>query len=143
MNFKTYLDILKSEGLEESPLADGVLIRAMEAQERIKRFSAYKEVDTVKAEIKKLEERKIRYIWEAIDLARMYPPDSDTHKIALRAFRKRNKREYKGFLNEYQILKVKKQHAKRADIPHPSTLTGVEKRVNDRWEQAMKKMKGR
>ena len=109
MNFKSYLDILESEGLEESPLADGVLIRAMEAQERMKKFNAYKEVDTVKAEIKKLEERKIRCIWEAIDLARMYPPDSDMHKMTLRAFQRTNKREYKGFLNEYRLMEGMKE----------------------------------
>ena len=71
MNFKTYLAILEDEGLEESPLTDGLLIQAMELQGRIKRLEPYKEADKVKDEIKRLEELKTKYIWDAIDLTRL------------------------------------------------------------------------
>ena len=142
MNFKTYLSILESEGLEEFPLADGVLIQAMELQGRIKKLDPYKNADKIMDEIERLEELKIKCIWDAIDLARLYPPDSDMHKMTLRAFQKQNKREYKGFLNEYQILKVSKKNNTGATNSLPRKLTPVEQRVNDRWEQAMKKMEG-
>ena len=142
MNFKTYLAILKDEGLEESPLTDGLLIQAMELQGQIKRLEPYKEADKVKDEIKRLEELKTKYIWDAIDLTRANPPDSDVHKMTLRVFQKQNKREYKGFLNEYQILKVKKKNKVEKDYVSPRKLTPVEKRVSERWEQAMERMKG-
>ena len=143
MNFKTYLAILEDEGLEESPLTDGLLIQAMELQGRIKRLEPYKEADKVKDEIKRLEELKIKYIWDAIDLTRLYPPDSDMHKMTLRVFQRQNKREYKGFLNEYQILKVKKKNNVEEEYVLPRKLTPTEQRVNDRWEEAMKRMEGR
>jgi len=142
MNFKTYLAILQDEGLEENPLADGALIQAMKLQEQIKSYSAYMEVEEVKAEVKRMEERKIKYIWDAIDLARANPPGSDMHKLALRAFQKRNKREYKGFLNEYRIMKSKKKGRARSDVLPKTNLTPAEKRVKDRWEQVMEKVKG-
>ena len=142
MNFKTYLAILEDEGLEESPLTDGLLIQAMELQGQIKRLEPYKEADKVKDEIKRLEELKTKYIWDAIDLTRTNPPDSDAHKMALRVFQKQNKRKYKGFLNEYQILKVKKKNKIEEDYVSPRKLTPVEKRVSERWEQAMERMKG-
>lgn len=142
MNFKTYLAILEDEGLEESPLTDGLLIQAMELQGQIKRLEPYKEADKVKGEIKRLEELKTKYIWDAIDLTRTNPPDSDAHKMALRVFQKQNKREYKGFLNEYQILKVKKKNKVEEDYVSPRKLTPVEKRVSERWEQATQNMKG-
>lgn len=142
MNFKSYLAILESEGLEESPLADGVLMQAMELQGRIKKLEPYKDADKVMDDIKRLEELKIKCIWDAVDLARLYPPGSDMHKLALRAFQKRNKREYKGFLNEYQILKVRKKSHNGMTNALPKRLTAVEQRVSDRWEQAMKKMEG-
>ena len=142
MNFKTYLAILEDEGLEESPLTDGLLIQAMELQGQIKRLEPYKEADKVKDEIKRLEELKTKYIWDAIDLTRTNPPDSDAHKMALRVFQKQNKREYKGFLNEYQILKVKKKNKVEEDYVSPRKLTPVEKRISERWEQAMDRMKG-
>ena len=142
MNFKTYLAILEDEGLEESPLTDGLLIQAMEWQGQIKRLEPYKEADKVKDEIKRLEELKTKYIWDAIDLTRTNPPDSDAHKMALRVFQKQNKRGYKGFLNEYQILKVKKKNKVEEDYVSPRKLTPVEKRVSERWEQAMDRMKG-
>ena len=142
MNFKTYLAILEDEGLEESPLTDGLLIQAMELQNQIKRLEPYKEADKVKDEIKRLEELKTKYIWDAIDLTRTNPPDSDAHKMALRVFQKQNKREYKGFLNEYQILKVKKKNKVEEDYVSPRKLTPAEKRVSERWEQAMDRVKG-
>ena len=142
MNFKTYLAILEDEGLEESPLADGVLIQAMEFQGRIKKLDSYKENVKIMAEIERLEELKVKCIWDAIDLARLNPPGSDMHKMALRVFQKQNKREYKGFLNEYQILKVKKKNKVEEDYVPPRKLTPVEKRVSERWEQAMDRMKG-
>ena len=142
MNFKSYLAILESEGLEESPLADGVLMQAMELQGRIKKLDPYKDADKVMDEIKRLEELKIKCIWDAIDLVRLYPPDSDMYKMTLRVFQRQNKREYKGFLNEYQILKVSKKNNVGATNSLPRKLTPVEQRVSDRWEQAMKKMEG-
>lgn len=142
MNFKTYLEILETEGLEESPLADGVLIQAMELQGRIEKLVPYKDADKVMDEIKRLEELKIKCIWDAIDLARLYPPDSDVYKMTLRAFQRQNKREYKGFLNEYQIMKVSKKNNVGATNSLPRKLTAVEQRVSDRWEQAMERMKG-
>ena len=138
MNFKTYLAILEDEGLEESPLTDGLLVQAMELQGQIKRLEPYKEADKVKDEIKRLEELKIKYIWDAIDLTRANPPDSDMHKMALRLFQRRNKREYKGFLSEYQILKVKKKNKVGTTNLLPRKLTAVEQRVNERWERVMK-----
>lgn len=141
MNFKTYLAILEDEGLEESPLSDGVLVQAMELQERIKKLEPYKEAVKVMDEIKRLEELKIKCIWDAIDLARLYPPDSDMYKMTLRVFQRQNKREYKGFLNEYQILKVKKKNKVEEDYALPRKLTPTEQRVNDRWEEAMERMK--
>lgn len=143
MNFKTYLAILEDEGLEESPLADGLLIQAMELQGQIKRLTPYKDAEKVMDEIERLEELKIKCIWDAIDLARLYPPDSDMYKMTLRVFQRQNKREYKGFLNEYQILKVNKKNNVGATNSLPRKLTPVEQRVSDRWEQAMKRMKGR
>ena len=62
--------------------------------------------------------------------------------MTLRVFQRQNKREYKGFLNEYQILKVKKKNNVEEEYVLPRKLTPTEQRVNDRWEQAMKKMKG-
>ena len=142
MNFKTYLAILEDEGLEESPLADSLLIQAMELQGQIKRLTPYKDVEKVMDEIERLEELKIKCIWDAIDLARLYPPDSDMYKMTLRVFQRQNKREYKGFLNEYQILKVKKKNKVEEDYVSPRKLTPTEKRVSERWEQAMDRMKG-
>lgn len=142
MNFKTYLEILEAEGLEESPLADGVLVQAMELQGLIKKLNPYKDAEKVKNEIERLEELKIKCIWDAIDLARLYLPGSDMHKMTLRAFQRQNKREYKGFLNEYQIMKVSKKNNVGATNSLPRKLTPVEQRVSDRWEQAMKKMEG-
>lgn len=142
MNFKSYLAILGDEGLEESPLADGVLMQAMELQGRIKKLNPYKDAEKVKNEIERLEELKIKCIWDAIDLARLYLPGSNMHKMTLRVFQRQNKREYKGFLNEYQIMKVGKKNNVGATNSLPRKLTAVEQRVSDRWKRAMKKMEG-
>lgn len=109
MNFKTYLEILEAEGLKESPLADGLLTEAMKAQKQIAAYDEYEKSGAIEKEIRRLEEVKLGSIWEAIDLARMYPPDSDMHKMTLRAFQRTNKREYKGFLNEYRLMEGMKE----------------------------------
>ena len=136
MNFKTYLEILKSEGLEESPVADGLLFKAVEAQGQIDRYATYDKNEVISKEIRRLEQIKLESIWGAIDLAREYPPESDMYKLSVRAFRRTNKRQYKGFMNEYRLMKHQpKNKVKNLNF---SNLSPIEKRVNDRWERAMK-----
>ena len=85
MNFKDYLAILADEGLEESPLADGLLFRVMN--------------------VKNDEELKIKLIWEAIDLARLYKDDAEMREFVHQAFEKENGYRHRGFLYEYRALK--------------------------------------
>lgn len=85
MNFKDYLAILESEGLEESPLADGLLFQAMEAKDD--------------------EEKKLECIWGAIDLARLYKDDPEMREFVHREFEKENGYRHRGFLHEYRMTK--------------------------------------
>ena len=140
MNFKTYLEILEAEGLEESPLADGVLMQAMDAQKQIIIYGKHEANQAVNKEVRRLEEHKLKMIWLAIDMAREYPPGSDMHQMMLREFRKSNKREFKGFLNEYKLMQIKGESIE-GEVSL-SNLTPVEQRVNDRWNKAMERMKG-
>lgn len=103
MNFQDYLDILESEGLEESPLSDGLLLEAMKMDRQIKMLDGYPEQERVLA-AKKLTERKIKCIWEAIEFSRLYKGDPDMHLWAKREFERQNKREFKGFRNELRYM---------------------------------------
>lgn len=142
MNFKTYLEILESEGLEESPLADGLLIEAMNAQKQLKRYEGYKATDAITKEIERLEKIKLSSIWEAIDLARMYPPNSDMHNLVLRRFKRQNSREYKGFLYEYRIMRETGSDEGEVKYYIPPELQPVADRISKRWEEAMERQKG-
>ena len=85
MNFKDYLAILEDEGLEETPLADGLLFLAMENKDDM--------------------EKKLEYIWQAIDVTRMYKDDPRMREFAKQEFEKVNGYKYKGFLYEYKTMK--------------------------------------
>lgn len=85
MNFKDYLAILEDEGLEETPLADGLLFLAMENKDD--------------------EEKKLEYIWGAIDLARLYRDNSEMREFIHQEFEKANGYRHKGFLHEYKMTK--------------------------------------
>lgn len=87
MNFKTYMQILQAEGLEESPLALGQLILATENKDD--------------------DEKRITYIWNAVDLARMYKDDPEMQQFIHEGFERINGRKYEGFLKEYQRMKKK------------------------------------
>ena len=85
MNFRDYLAILEDEGLEETPLADGLLFLAMENKDD--------------------EEKKLEYIWGAIDLARLYRDDPEMREFIHQEFEKANGYRHKGFLHEYKMTK--------------------------------------
>ena len=85
MNFKDYLAILEDERLEETPLADGLLFLAMENKDD--------------------EEKKLEYIWGAIDLARLYRDDSEMREFIHQEFEKANGYRHRGFLHEYKMTK--------------------------------------
>ena len=85
MNFKDYLAILEDEGLEETPLADGLLFLAMENKDDM--------------------EKKLEYIWGAIDLARLYKDDPEMREFIHQEFEKANGYRHKGFLHEYKMTK--------------------------------------
>lgn len=104
MDFREYAEILEYEGLEESPLSDGLLFEAMSIERQIKRLEGYPEQGRLPA-VKKLTERKIMCIWEAIEFSRMYQDSSDMRRWVKRQFERQNKREYKGFINELRYMK--------------------------------------
>lgn len=85
MNFRDYLQILADEGLEESPLADGALIQAMETKDD--------------------ENEKITLIFKAIELARLYKDDIKMREFIHRQFEEANGYRHKGFLHEYKMVK--------------------------------------
>lgn len=84
MNFRDYLEILQSEQLDESPLADGILIIAMETND---------------------DEEKLTCIFNAVDLARMEKEDVAFRQIVHDEFERVNGYRHKGFMHEYKMMK--------------------------------------
>ncbi|MFW3538221.1 hypothetical protein [Vagococcus fluvialis] len=69
MNYRDYVEIMKSEGLYESLSVKSYLKSAMYWQKAIKNLSKY-DVETKNNLVKKFEELKIKAILAAIDIAR-------------------------------------------------------------------------
>lgn len=69
MNYRDYVEIMKSEGLYESLAVKSHLNSAMYWKKAIKNLSKY-DVETKNNLVKKFEELKIKAILAAIDIAR-------------------------------------------------------------------------
>lgn len=70
MNYRDYIEIMESEGLKLPAVAEYTLEKAKWCQNVIRRLKTETDFDT-KKEIKAMEEKKIGFILEAIEWARM------------------------------------------------------------------------
>lgn len=70
MNYRDYVEIMDSEGLTLPDVAKYTLEEAKKCQRIIKKLKSETNFDT-KKQVKEMEEKKIGWILEAIEMARM------------------------------------------------------------------------
>ena len=77
MNYRDYVEIMDSEGLTLPDVAKYTLEEAKKCQRIIKKLQSETNFDTTKQQ-KQMEEKKIGWILEAIEMARMAKKNANT-----------------------------------------------------------------
>lgn len=88
MNYRDYVEIMESEGLTLPDVAKYTLEEAKKCQRIIKKLQSETNFDTTKQQ-KQMEEKKIGWILEAIEMARMAKENPVAFRWADNEYKKR------------------------------------------------------
>ena len=95
MNYRDYVEIMDSEGLTLPDVAKYTLEEAKKCQRIIKKLKSETNFDT-KKQVKEMEEKKIGWILEAIEMARMAKENPDIMGWADRQLERQIKKDKRG-----------------------------------------------